>query len=512
MAARDVLTLGGRSPTAAQTSKCGGKVTFTNTTGKGGSAPERDIPTWKSMNLGFRYALQPRPSSPAHVCLLQEAPAITLFWEWSFWLSTQLAAATREFLTGWAEKVHAEISPQAMYLFGSLIYRDGALFNNSSDVDLIVVMPEIPDAADRADWIESLMRYKVDLEDELGKHLRRSDRSAIICSVVAVTSVEVSANLHKDGAATFFSNNRFLDLLTGETINGLADAGKRPILERLVGECLRYAQKTRNAYLGVNAFGDCTLGSFDDKSDSAPKQAMRHAAMIQFLEDDGDGDPGAEFDLDIGADKLTILLHDRRKRLAYLHALYAARRGGRAARDALSSKDQLILAELIYDAAFHVEVENTVVSPIFKDLAKAYQFANVIPDNPSSAAGGPSSIRVKMKDILADGLLRIAQEARLDRKTLLNVGDDGSIVALMQLIASKPRPGDALLIAEAVKTNVPAHADYRAMDAIKAVVDWGASNEERRQLLMALDQIKVRLGPDHESAVRHVRAKIQKVS
>ena len=30
------------------------------------------------------------------------------------------------------------------------------------------------------------------------------------CCVVAVTSVEVSANIHKDGAAKFFSDNRFL--------------------------------------------------------------------------------------------------------------------------------------------------------------------------------------------------------------------------------------------------------------------------------------------------------------
>jgi hypothetical protein len=216
-------------------------------------------------------------------------------------------------------------------------------------------MPEIPDAADRADWLESLLRHKAELDDELGKRLRRPDRSAIMSSVVAVTSVEVSANIHKDGAAKFFSDNRFLDLLTGETIGGLPDAGNGRIAERLVGECLRFVQKTRNAYLGVNALGDTTLRSFEDKDDAAPKQAMRHAAMIQFLEDKGDGDPGAEFDLDIGADKLTILLHDRRKRLASLGALYAARRGGRAARAAFSSKDQLVLAELIFDAAIQVE-------------------------------------------------------------------------------------------------------------------------------------------------------------
>ena len=43
-----------------------------------------------------------------------------------------------------AKAVHAELGPQAIYLFGSLVYRDGAQFNDRSDVDLVVVMPEIP--------------------------------------------------------------------------------------------------------------------------------------------------------------------------------------------------------------------------------------------------------------------------------------------------------------------------------------------------------------------------------
>ena len=87
---------------------------------------------------------------------------------------------------------------------------------------------------------KSLLSHKTELEDKLGKRLRRADRSAILSSVVAVTSVEVSANIHKDGAAKFFSDNRFLDLLTGETIGGLPEAGKRRVAERLVGECLRF--------------------------------------------------------------------------------------------------------------------------------------------------------------------------------------------------------------------------------------------------------------------------------
>lgn len=262
---------------------------------------------------------------------------------------------TRSYLIDWAKAVHAELGPEGIYAFGSIVYRDGAQFNDKSDVDLAIVMPEIPDAADRADWLAALLRHKLVLEDELGKRLGRADRSTILCSVVTATTPEVAANIHKDGAAKFFSDNQFFDLSNGEIRDGLPRAGERVVGERLVGECFRFVQKTRNAFLGVNALGGPTLKPFDDEDDAAPKPTMRHAAMIQFLEDAGDANPGKEFDLDVGADTLTILLHQRRKRLGALSALYAARRGGRAAREPISAKDQLVLAELIFDAAIQVE-------------------------------------------------------------------------------------------------------------------------------------------------------------
>ena len=270
-------------------------------------------------------------------------------------LSEEQVAATRSYLTDWAKTVDAELTPQGIYVFGSLIYSDGAQFNEMSDIDLAIVMPEIPDAVDRAAWLEALLSHKVVLENELGKRLERADPSAVLSSFVVAMQSEVAANIHKDGAAAFFSANQFLDLSNGDTRQGLPGAGERLVAERLVGECFRFVQKTRNAFLGVNALGTPTLKPFDDKRDAAPKPTMRHAAMIQFLTDSADANPGEEFDLDIGADKLTMLLRERRKRLSALSALYSARRSGRAARAPLSSNDQLILAELIFDAAILVE-------------------------------------------------------------------------------------------------------------------------------------------------------------
>jgi predicted nucleotidyltransferase len=277
-------------------------------------------------------------------------------------LTFELVEQAKEHLRDWAAKVFDNPGAQAIYAFGSLVYRDGSQFGIKSDIDLIVIMPEIADALDRATWLGSLLAHKAALEDTLGKLLRRTDRSAVLCSVVTASSIEVAANIHKDGAADFFSANQFLDLGTGELVNGLPGAGRQKVAERLVGECLRFAQKTRNAYLAVNALGDTLLMPFDDQTDAAPKALMRHAAMIQHLTDDGDGDPGAEYDLDVGADQLTALVRERRKQLSDLSTIYAARRGGRAARQALSVEHQLILTEMIFDAAIQVEAQTAALA------------------------------------------------------------------------------------------------------------------------------------------------------
>lgn len=265
-----------------------------------------------------------------------------------------------------------------MYVFGSLIYRDGEQFGNQSDVDVVVVMPELPDGADRTEWLERLLVRKIELENTLGRLLRRN-RKELICSVVATTALEVAANAHKDGAPEFFTANAFYDLLTGKQINGLPNAGSRAIAERLILGCVRFTQKQRNAYLGANAVGDETLKSFAGE-DPAPKPIMRHAAMVQYLEDAGDSDPGAEFDVNIGADFLTVLLHDRRARLGDFGRRLATRRGGRGKPEPLSSKDQLLLSELILDSAIQLEARAAAVAaepkrPMLKGEHSTVHFA-----------------------------------------------------------------------------------------------------------------------------------------
>jgi hypothetical protein len=264
-------------------------------------------------------------------------------------------------LERWAKAISEELAPAGVFVFGSLIYRGGEQFGDKSDVDLVVIMPEVPDAVDRAEWVERLLARKIELENLLGRLLRR-DRKELICSVVAATALEVAADAHKDGAPNFFAANAFYDLVAGKLIDGLPGAGSRAIAERLILGCVRFAQKQRNAYLGVNALGDETLKPFEDGDDPAPKPIMRHAAMVQYLEDDGDADPGAEYDVNIGADFLTVMLRDRRVRLGDLGRRYAIRRRGRGEPGPLTSRDQLILSELILDAAIQLEAKAAAVA------------------------------------------------------------------------------------------------------------------------------------------------------
>ncbi len=326
-------------------------------------------------------------------------------------MPAQLIEDIKKNLSRWAEALRGERGALGVYVFGSLIYQDGAQFGDRSDVDLVIVMPETPDGADRAEWIESLLDRKVALEDELGRLMRRASRDDRICSVVAVTSLEVTADIHKDGAREFFSANAFYDLSTGELVDGLPGAGSRKIRERLVGECIRFTQKMRNSYLAVNSLRAGQLAPFNDVLDAAPKSVMRHAAMVRHLDDKGDGDPGAEYDVDMGATQLSVLLNDRRRRVPDLQRRFEVRRSGRAARQPLSAEDQLLLAELVLDNAIRLEARSAAAATkpstngVHSTVIFAQRFAAAFPGvRGIEWFDDPNDIRERLALLLAEPL------------------------------------------------------------------------------------------------------------
>jgi len=255
-------------------------------------------------------------------------------------------------LKSWAQELAREFSDVQIYLFGSLVYRGGTQFNDMSDVDLVLVMPDtLSEASSRTDWLKRLRVLKQELELRLFQILSR-DASNSICSVVAITRRELAADLHKDCASKFFSRNKFLYLLTEVESNGIERAGEQPINERLVEQPLRYIQKLRNTFLNVSANGTAVMGPYDD-TDPAPKQIMRQAAMVAALYYN-ETEYGTEYDTQKGLDFLSAHLYDKRKqdkRFGDVQNQLSIRRGARGTRSAISPEDHLFLSEVIYDLA-----------------------------------------------------------------------------------------------------------------------------------------------------------------
>ena len=97
-----------------------------------------------------------------------------------------------------------------VFLFGSLIYKDGAQFYAGSDVDLVVLFPNNAlDALARRAWLEKLHEYKMRLEGELATVLPRADPTKSLCSVVVPTPRDLNWSIHKDGAGDFSKRMRF---------------------------------------------------------------------------------------------------------------------------------------------------------------------------------------------------------------------------------------------------------------------------------------------------------------
>ena len=172
-----------------------------------------------------------------------------------------------------------------------------------------------------------------------------------ICSIVAVTKQEI-ANLHKDGAGGFFSENQFRDLLEGAERTGLPDAGAKPIDERLATEALRFAQKKRNAYLAGRADGVAGLQTFKDK-EPLPKDIARAGAMVAELSEQTE-EAGAEYDTQRGLDFLFNAFYEIQKRNQDYRGLFNAlsiRRGARGDAPDLSAEEQILVVETVASLA-----------------------------------------------------------------------------------------------------------------------------------------------------------------
>jgi predicted nucleotidyltransferase len=258
-------------------------------------------------------------------------------------------------LKQWSAKAVNDYSARSIYLFGSLIHKEGQQFSRNSDIDLVVVMPQLDDALARHRWLESFSEHKEALEIQLMRLLGRlaAEPSA---SIVAVTDTELAFDIHKDGHRQFFTANTFRNLSTDANTTGIPGAG-RASPDRCVAVALAFAQKIRNEYFAVSANGTSTLIAYEGP-DPLPKQIMRAAAMAARAIGKTNG-PGAEYDVQEGLDLLFNHLYTDRNRasaLSELQDLVSVRRNARGQYRPVDPTHQLLLAELIFDLATSVGV------------------------------------------------------------------------------------------------------------------------------------------------------------
>lgn len=274
-------------------------------------------------------------------------------------------------LRDWAQLTHAQIGTDGIYVFGSLIRRGGVQFDAKSDVDLLITIPEAKQTPwERAKWIEELCHYKKILELDLMMLLTRVNAGEVISSVVAVTALEVEADIHKDGAVGFFSVNTFRSLLDDTEHQGLPTAGTVRDAERLVIECFKFAQKKRNAFLGVSPNGTELLTPFDGE-DPLPKDIMRCAAMARQLTRPSNISE-ADTDTQRGLDFLTHHLYEfetLNEEYQKLQNDVSVRRGARGVELSISSLQQLLLSEIIFDSAMRHTVDAAAARINAKQLA-----------------------------------------------------------------------------------------------------------------------------------------------
>lgn len=263
-------------------------------------------------------------------------------------------------LSAWARSAKDEIGLAEAYVFGSLIRNNGAQFDERSDIDLVIIVPNDRKTDwDRVEWLQRLREYVPTLEMQLLTLLGRENAVEPIVSILAATSVEISADVHKDSKPNFFSANQFRSLVTGDTVLGIPGAGDVKDLASAVVECMKFAQKKRNVYLNIAPNGRSTLQNFDDADDSLPKDTMRHAAMVRELRKPSKVLDAAT-DVQRGLDFISHFLYEHENFNAEYEVLSTAvsvRRKARGTREALSPLHQILLAEIIFGSAVEFEIE-----------------------------------------------------------------------------------------------------------------------------------------------------------
>lgn len=286
----------------------------------------------------------------------------------------------RRVISDWINENNASDVFDGIFIFGSLIHRDGRHFvpqgSMASDVDLVLtIRDDLPDAISRAQALINIRGAVQALEHSTATVLKRATDEEIY-SLLPLTSYEVHQCIHKGHDPKLFTSNLFLNVITGVRVNGgLANYVDYDYhYENLEAfSTIRLCQSYRNKYLRCNQVGVFAQGVFDGET-IFPKEIMRGAALLGFYESDRT-DESRRTDLEAGQNYLVNLLRDMTKQEPDIRDLMDKVDGrgfARGTSDELSAEDMLLLHEIMFDKA------RSLVVPSIRDSIREVIAADII--------------------------------------------------------------------------------------------------------------------------------------
>lgn len=257
-----------------------------------------------------------------------------------------------------------EISKYAdrAYLFGSLINEGGESFwptgVRTSDIDLLIrINPERDTAAKRAAGLKELKGLMPQIESAIDTILKREpDQKGSVLSVLPVTWYELYHCIHKGFDPKIFTLNIFFDIVNMEQ----RDGGLSDYIDKSYQfdntetfAVMRLCQSLRNSFLKQDDKGEGILEPFTGIM-AIPKELMRAAALLKYVETDGD-QPKTRTSLLEGEEYFAKLLERRKsedEKISELDEKVRKRRSTSVhTKPPLEPIDLVLACELLFDEA-----------------------------------------------------------------------------------------------------------------------------------------------------------------
>jgi len=296
---------------------------------------------------------------------------------------TDIKTEIIQLLKDWKVDLNKEIDSGRLFLFGSLINFDGKQFNsNKSDIDLIIEFPkDLTNAIAIRNWLLILKKKKEILEQKLTFLMKKDSNSEEIVSLLPVTQIELSYNLHKSNVRNFFEINEFYEVETDLSEKGSVLFPPQKLESELMIQAIESTQKVRNDFLKNSAIYDFKKLDWAEEDRAIPKELARHCAKIK-ASISGEIFNADALNLSLGVDFLKSLLSDKRDN-SEIYELYcwvdSRTNGSSIVADSklLAQENHLLFYEIVFEKILEIlptimKKETSQLTIEFSELNKTF--------------------------------------------------------------------------------------------------------------------------------------------